>query len=108
MDLRSNFVGYAQTPSIIDDIETASVKVIYNFEVPYQLIQGSFNQIALYGDQKTVSDRTDFSAYHYLTDNGDFDVQDVATWSPTTILLIEWELSISNKNVVLGNTGEEA
>lgn len=104
---RSNFIGYAQTPSIVDDAKTERVKVTYNFEVPYQLISDNFNQIALYGDKKTRSDYADFSAYYYLTENGKFATQEISNWSPTTVLLVEWELSISNKNVILGNPGEE-
>lgn len=109
VNYQSDFIGYAQAPSIVDDENTESVKVTYNFEVSYTAVEGSFNQIALYGDTKTLSDSSDFSAYYFLTkNNAEFDVQDVSTWSPTTILLIEWELSISNKNVIIGNTGEEA
>jgi hypothetical protein len=47
-----------------------------------------------------VSDITDFSAYYYLTDlSGKLEEQEISLWSATTILLIEWELSLSNKNV---------
>lgn len=109
---RSGFIGYAQPPTIVDDENTESVKVTYNFEVPYHMVENTFNQVALYGASKSTEniskDYTEFSAYHYLTDNnGEFDDQDVSTWSATTILLIEWELTISNKNTVVGNTGEE-
>ena len=110
VNYQSDVIGYAQAPSIVDDENTESVKVTYNFEVPYNAVEGSFNQIALYGDKTILEDDyTNFSAYYFLTkNNAEFEVQDISTWSPTTILLIEWELSISNKNVIIGNIGEEA
>ena len=89
---RSGFIGYAQPPSIVDDEKTESVKVTYNFEIPYHMVENTFNQVALYGADKNIADYTQFSAYHYLTDgNGEFDPQNVSKWSATTILLIEWE-----------------
>jgi hypothetical protein len=111
---QSEFIGLAQTPSIVDDPDTESVKVTYNFEVPNQSIHGPFNQIALYGAGKIkpTLEVKEFSAYYFLADNGKFDEinPESADWSATTILLIDWELSISNKNIVTeitGNTGEE-
>lgn len=101
---RSEPIGLAQVPIIIEEEE--SIKVTYNFEVHYKDIEGDFNQIALYGN--TYSNAANFSAYHYLVNEwGEFEKQNVATWSATTVLLIEWELSISNKNTFIGNTQEE-
>lgn len=112
---QSEFIGLAQTPSIVDDPETESVKVTYNFEVANQLIEGEFNQIALYGAGKTNPglEVAEFSAYYFLTDDsGAFMTMSPKKdgWSATTVLLIDWELSISNKNIITeiaGNTGEE-
>ena len=112
---RSGFIGLAQTPSIVGDPKTESTKVTYNFEVASQLIEGDFNQIALYGSGKTnpALQKEEFSAYYFLTDdNGTFMPMSPARegWSATTILLIDWELSISNKNIITeiaGSTGEE-
>lgn len=112
---QSEFIGLAQTPSIVDDPKTESVKVTYNFEVATQLIEGEFNQIALYGAGKTnpTLEKAEFSAYYFLTDDdGAFMSMGPKKdgWSATTVLLIDWELSISNKNIITeiaGSTGEE-
>lgn len=95
---------WVQTPSIIIDSDEAKVKVIYNFEVSKASIRdpGDFNQIALYG--AGVDDPSEFSAYYFLTDaRGDFDTQDPSIWSATTVLLIDWELTISNTNIATNN-----
>lgn len=97
---RSVFRGLTQAPMIISDNVTKSVSVTYSFEVPKAAISDKFNQIALYGAGMTDNDIYDFSAYYYLTnDFGILEVVDPSQWSPTTVLLIEWELSISNKNI---------
>lgn len=92
---QSSFIGLAQSPAII--MEEDGVKVIYSFEVPRNQIAGTFNQIALYGAGVTTP--KEFSAYYYLTDGAShFENQRVNEWSSTTILLIEWELTLTNKN----------
>ncbi len=97
---QSLFRGFAQTPTIVSDSVTKQVKVTYSFEIPRAAIEGPFNQIALYGAGMTETDYTDFSAYYFLTDAfGAFELLDPTTddWSATTVLLVEWELGISNK-----------
>jgi hypothetical protein len=92
----------AKAPAISSDADTKSAKVIYSFEIPRSEITDDFNQVALYGAD--TDDYTDFSAYYYLTDeSGDLDLVDATEWSTTTILLIDWELSLSNKNVEVNN-----
>lgn len=104
---QSDWCGYAHTPTIISDSSAAEVKVVYSFEVPRAAITGPFNQIALYGGGITEQDDSqidDFSAYYYLTDDfGTFESIDITTWSPSTVVLVEWELSLSNKNVETNN-----
>ena len=99
---RSNFIGIAQTPIVSSTDDSAEVKVIYSFEVPRSAIFDDFNQVALYGDGVTdpKNDIGNFSAYYYLTNDtrNEFDTQDISQWSATTVLLIDWELSLSNKN----------
>lgn len=94
-----------QTPTIISDSDKEQVRVIYNFEVPKTAIFEPFNQIALYGTgMKYPTDLAEFSAYYFLTNtDGTFDLQEPENWSTTTILLIDWELTISNKNVDTNN-----
>ena len=107
VEMRSLFIGFAQPPTIIN--ESDKVLVTYSFEIPRSAIAGSFNQVALYGDGITDSEITKFSAFYYLTDvDGHLLPQNVSDWSSTTILLIEWELSLSNKSVEIYDTeGEE-
>lgn len=94
----STWQTLVKTPAIISDGETSQVKVIYSFEIPRAAVTARFNQVALYG--VNTNDIYDFSAYYYLTDAlGQLKEESVEEWSATTILLIEWELSISNKNV---------
>lgn len=100
---RTDWQSFAQTPTIVTT--NAQVKVTYNFEVPKAAITNTFNQIALYGAGMDISENlVDFSAYHYLTNPyGALENQNPKDWSATTVLLIDWELTISNKNT--GNTG---
>ncbi len=100
VDARTTWQGLAQTPTIISDSGSSQVKVIYSFEISKAAIAGPFNQVALYGAGATDDEVSNFSAYYYLVDDdNNFDLQDVTNWSATTILLIEWELTISNKNI---------
>lgn len=98
---------YAQTPTISSDSTNSQVSVIYSFEVSHASIFDKFNQVALYSVGVGENDITDFSAYYFLVDgHGDWDAinPESDSWSPTTVLLIEWELTISNKNTET-NTG---
>lgn len=104
---RSLWQAIAQIPTIDSDSTASQVKVTYSFEVPKAAITGSFNQVALYGTGVTSID--EFSAYYYLVDDtGAFEYQDANTWSATTVLLIEWELSLSNKNIETNNRAGES
>jgi hypothetical protein len=97
----SDFFGTTQTLVSSTD-NPAEVKVTHSFEISRAQIHGNFNQIALYGDGITKEDDSgNFSAYYYLTDStrNKFDVQKISEWSSTTVLLIDWELSLSNKNI---------
>lgn len=99
----STWQTFAKTPAIISDDDTSQVKVIYSFEIPKAAISKEFNQVALYGAEP--EDIYDFSAYYYLTNiRGELESEKISDWSATTILLIEWELSLSNKNVEINNT----
>jgi hypothetical protein len=96
---QSEFRGLAQIPTIISDSIENQVKVVYSFEVPKSAIGGAFNQVALYGAGMTKNDINEFSAFYYLIDDyGVIEALDLSDWSPTTVLLIEWELTLSNKN----------
>lgn len=109
LEVRSSFIGLAQTPTRSSTNGTNEASVIYSFEVPRAAIEGDFNQVALYG--AGITDPEKFSAYYYLKDEyGNFAGQTVSEWSSTTILLIEWELSVSNKAAEVTNSdvsGEE-
>jgi hypothetical protein len=95
----------AQTPTITSDSTNSQVSVMYSFEVSRAAISARFNQVALYGVGIDAEDITDFSAYYFLVDgHNEWDVIDPELWSTTTVLLIEWELTISNKNIET-NTG---
>lgn len=96
-------VGYSQVPSKTDI--DGVVKVTYNFEIPKTMIFEDFNQIALYSKNKNLNntnnttDVPSFSAYYFLTGpTGEPEIQDISEWSATSVLLIDWELSISNQN----------
>ena len=103
---RSSFVGFAQIPTIVNSGN--EVLVTYTFEIPRSAIEDSFNQIALYGAGITDNEIDKFSAYYTLTDvDGNVSAQNPKDWSSTTILLIEWELSLSNKTVEIYNNNEE-
>lgn len=92
---RTTWQTLAKLPTIISDNNTT--KVVYSFEIPRAAIEDDFNQVALYG--ALVDDYKEFSAYYYLKDiYGALEDQKVAEWSATTVLLIEWELSLSNSN----------
>jgi hypothetical protein len=104
VDQRSTWQTFAKMPTIISENESEQVKVVYSFEIPRAAIdERGFNQIALYG--AGIEDFRDFSAFYYLVDDIDekLKTESVQGWSTTTILLIEWELSLSNKNVEANN-----
>ena len=106
---RSSYQGLAQVPTIITTNQ-AQASVVYSFEVPKAAITGEFNQVALYNGNATYTENgiKNFSAYYFLVD-GDkskFNTQSTQDWSPSTVLLIEWELIISNKNEVLSREEE--
>lgn len=107
--VRTNWQPYTHAPTIKHDNENEQVSVIYSFEINKAAITGKFNQIALYGAGMNLeTDYQDFSAYYYLKDEfGNFEPQEVSLWSATTVLLIEWELTLSNKNIGTRNNEEE-
>lgn len=91
----SDWQTLAKTPTIIS--ENDEVKVVYSFEIPRAAVEGEFNQVALYGALADAP--TEFSAYYYLKDvYEELENQKIEDWSATTVLLIEWELNLSNKN----------
>lgn len=97
---RSEFRGRSQIPLIVSDSIEKQVKVIYSFEVPKSAIGGKFNQIALYGADVPKDEEENFSAFYFLVDDyGAIAELDPSLWSDTTVLLIDWELNISNKNI---------
>ena len=100
VELRSGFIGLAHPPSIVSSSSTNEVKVTYSFEARRDTISGNFNQVALYGDgcAHPVEDMPNCAAYYYLADSSqnEFEAEDVALWSSTTVLLVDWELSFSN------------
>ena len=101
---RSRLHSYVQTPTVVSDSKTAEVRVVYSFEISKPAITGPFNQVALYGYGMQESDYKDFSAYYFLTDStGNLAPENVDLWSSTTVLLVEWELTISNKNTETNN-----
>ncbi len=97
---RSGLMEIAQAPMISSQPE--EVKVTYSFELNKSAIFGPINQVALYGYgyNDINEDFGNFSAYYYLADStkDEFKTEDTENWSATTVLLIDWELSISNKN----------
>ncbi len=111
---RSGFKGIAHTPSVISTGTGAGaeVKVTYSFEISKNEIfkketTDVFNQVALYGEGNIDinTDIKNFSAYYFLVDDitNDFAALDPMKWSETTVLLIDWELSLSNKNIATTN-----
>ena len=96
----SEWQPLAQTPTLINDNVNQQVSVIYTFEIPKNSIERSFNQVALYGENTANNEITNFSAYYYLTDPSgrEFEEEFPDSWSATTVLLIEWELALSNKD----------
>lgn len=102
VDVCSTWQTLAKLPSISSDSDSAGaqVKVVYSFEIPRNAISQEFNQVALYGADTTDHEIENFLAYYYLTNaSGEIELERMTDWSATTILLIEWELSLSNKNV---------
>jgi hypothetical protein len=98
----STYKGLSQQPALIIDSTANQARVVYSFEIPKNAIIREFNQVALYptnaGD--TDGDIQNFLAYYFLVDESgqNFATQSTDSWSASTILLIEWELIISNKN----------
>jgi len=97
---RTTWQTLTKVPAIIS--ASGQVKVVYSFEIAQAAIEDDFNQVALYG--ALVNDPQDFSAYYFLKDaRGELESQNVSEWSPSTVLLIEWELSLSNQGDGVNN-----
>jgi hypothetical protein len=102
IEMRTSFQPLAQLPRLISDDTSAQVSVIYSFELDSSSIESDFNQIALYSESADSPEK--FSAYYFLVDgNGNLSPMNPADWSATAVLLIDWELTLSNKNVVVNN-----
>jgi hypothetical protein len=115
---RSAFVAQSRTPTIISDSTSSQVKVLYSFEVPRAAILAAqkeetnadkvykFNQVALYSEGVSDDDIHEFSAYYYLVNGrNEWENVDPRDWPTSTVLLIEWELTLSNKNVETNTMG---
>lgn len=100
VEKRSGLLEMAHPASIVSTNSPAEVKVTYSFEIPRSAITGNFNQVALYGAgcSDPVIDMPNCAAYYYLTDRSqaDFEEENIALWSATTVLLIDWELRFTN------------
>ena len=109
LNQRSSWQGLSQQPTLISESDTEQVRVIYSFEVPRTARTGTFNQVALYSAGVQDHEITHFSAYYFLEDgDGNFDNQNVNDWTATTVLLIEWELILSNKNSEANNSNNNS
>lgn len=78
------------------EIDGGTVK--FSFMIPRTMIDSvGFNRIALYPQYARDSDLYDYVAYCDLSGEDDLAASMYTAWSLSSVLLIDWELTISNK-----------
>lgn len=97
----SSFVSLSKAPT--SDVEGDTAAAVLSFTVPYAYIYSAtengddkpFNQIALYSAAET--DINEMCAYYDIT-AVEAASMNPASWSQTSLLIIDWELQLSNKS----------
>jgi hypothetical protein len=86
------------------DIDGETVKL--SFMIPRSMIENiDFNRIALYPQYAESADYGLYSAYCNLVGTDDLGINVYTDWSLSSVLLIDWELTISNKIIKVNNEG---
>jgi hypothetical protein len=74
--------------------------------IPRSMIENiDFNRIALYPQYAESADHGLYSAYCNLVGTDDLGINVYTDWSLSSVLLIDWELTISNKIIKVNNEG---
>jgi len=96
----SGFIYLRTTPELIYKEGNDGQTVKLSFIIPRTLISNtSFNRICLYAECITNEENLEYSAYCDLEDAEDLGIGSTATWSLSSVLAVDWELTVSNKIV---------
>jgi hypothetical protein len=83
---------------VVSNLDGQTVKL--SFMIPRTMIEEvDFNRIALYPQFAGESDIYEYSAFCDLSGEDDLDINIYTAWTVSSVLLIDWELTISNKIV---------
>jgi hypothetical protein len=96
----SGFIYLRTKPQIVYKDETESRTVKLSFVVPRTAISNTeFNRVCLFADCMTYDEQNSYSAFCNLDTSSDLmgGTTNISSWSLSTVLMIDWELTISNK-----------
>ncbi len=96
----SGFVYLRSKPQLVYKDETESRTVKLSFVVPRTAISNTeFNRVCLFADCMTYDEQNNYSAFCDLDATEDLmgGTTNISSWSLSTVLMIDWELTISNK-----------
>jgi hypothetical protein len=98
----SGFIYLRSAPEIVHKEGNDGQTVKLSFIIPRTLISSTdFNRICLFADCISNDENTEYSAYCDLEGAEDLGINSITTWSLSSVLAIDWELTISNKIVRL-------
>lgn len=94
----SGLIYLRSRPERIYNPKTQGETVKLSFMVPRTMISAvGFNRIGLYPHFASIEDIYDYSAYCDLSGNEDLGVESYNAWTLSSVLLVDWELTVSNK-----------
>lgn len=96
----SGLVYLRSKPERVINKELDGETVKLSFMIPRSMIETTdFNRIALYPQYVGDADLDSYSAFCDLSGTDDLGINVYTDWSLSSVLLIDWELTISNKIV---------
>ncbi len=101
----SGYVFLRSPPERIYKPEIDGETVKLSFMIPRTMIESiGFNRIALYPQFATDTQYYEYSAYCDLSGVEDLGIGSYTAWTLSSVLLIDWELTISNKIMKVKDT----
>lgn len=103
----SGLIYVSTRPERVINPEIDGGTVKFSFMIPRTMIDDvGFNRIALYPQYANDSNLYDYIAYCDISGEDDLDASIYTAWSLSSVLLIDWELTVSNKITKIKETAE--
>lgn len=96
----SGFIYLRSKPQLVYKDETESRTVKLSFVIPRTAITNTeFNRVCLFADCMTYDEQNNYSAFCNIEAAEDLlgGTTNISSWSLSTVLMIDWELTVSNK-----------